>query len=767
MLLRIKMKKSTVFSIGYLLLLGVVTILFGAILRNGNWLQTDLHVLLPDDQQWSLLQKQADQKQEQQMNRQIVALIGSESQTQSQQIIEKIAKQWQTSGLFSSIIYQIQPDIEQLRSELNLLKVATLPQKVRNQLLEEPKRYFQEYAEQIVNPFEQNNLLPLEQDWLGFGRFTLSTAQQQSKMQWEANSGLIYIQDNNLTWGLMRGELKTGNLINPDQSLATLMLDSEHIAQNEKTEFLVTGSALFATHAKQQAEKEGILMSSLGISLTLLLLLIVFRTLKVLWLFLPIVTGMFTGIVATVFLFGQIHILTLVIGTSLIGVLIDFPLHWLSGSIFNAKWQAQQAMRHLRFTFLISLFVTLLGYGLLGFTALSVLKQTALFSATALVSAWLTTLLFLPILFTHYQAKEHRLPAWLQINFPAKLQAKEKLWIIIGVMFISLGVSKSQWQDDIRQWISMPEAMLLDAKQIGDLTGIDLGNQYLLITADNENALLTKNKMLTEKLQKMGEKQPLVEFQSLSDWIMSEDEQRQFIEQLRVNIQPADYQILQELGIPEEMIKAEIERLTTLPPLKLEQALKTTLGQAWETLYLGKLDNQVASIVKVKNVNIAEMEQLASTMPGIYWQDKREHLNQLFQATRNQTAWLKLLSFGLAGLLLWRYFGLRQTAQMLVIPLCAIIITIGLFGWLGLPISLFTMFGLLLVSAIGIDYTAYMQTAKEPTVYKRIAISLAAMTTLISFLLLGLSSTPAVASFGLSVSVGVVVSIALSVRFLK
>ena len=47
---------------------------------------------------------------------------------------------------------------------------------------------------------------------------------------------------------------------------------------------------------------------------------------------LPILIGMLSGVVATVWGFGQIHILTLVIGTSLVGVLIDFPLHWLAGS---------------------------------------------------------------------------------------------------------------------------------------------------------------------------------------------------------------------------------------------------------------------------------------------------------------------------------------------------------------------------------------------------------------------------------------------------
>ena len=71
------------------------------------------------------------------------------------------------------------------------------------------------------------------------------------------------------------------------------------------------------------------------------------------------------------------------------------------------------------------------------------------------------------------------------------------------------------------------------------------------------------------------------------------------------------------------------------------------------------------------------------------------------------------------------------------------------------------------MSAIGIDYTAYMQPANEPLYGKYIAVLLAATTTLISFVLLGLSSTPAVASFGLSVSLGVLFSVIITFKMLR
>lgn len=92
-------------------------------------------------------------------------------------------------------------------------------------------------------------------------------------------------------------------------------------------------------------------MGGLGISLTLLLYCWFFRSLRILLLFLPIAIGMVAAITATISCFGQIHILTLVIGTSLVGVLIDFPLHWLTSSLFLRQWNANKAMAKLRLTF--------------------------------------------------------------------------------------------------------------------------------------------------------------------------------------------------------------------------------------------------------------------------------------------------------------------------------------------------------------------------------------------------------------------------------
>ena len=85
-----------------------------------------------------------------------------------------------------------------------------------------------------------------------------------------------------------------------------------------------------------------------------------------------------------------------------------------------------------------------------------------------------------------------------------------------------------------------------------------------------------------------------------------------------------------------------------------------------------------------------------------------------------------------------------------------------MLGWLGIPISLFAMFALLLVSANGVAYAVYAVAAQHSSAARLGGMLLAALTTGISFVLLGISSTPAVAAFGITVAAGTVLNLWLA-----
>ena len=76
--------------------------------------------------------------------------------------------------------------------------------------------------------------------------------------------------------------------------------------------------------------------------------------------------------------------------------------------------------------------------------------------------------------------------------------------------------------------------------------------------------------------------------------------------------------------------------------------------------------------------------------------------------------------------------------------------------------TLFSLFGLLLVTAISVDYAILMREQVGGAAVSLLGTLLAALTTWLSFGLLAVSSTPAVSNFGLSVSLGLIFSFMLA-----
>ncbi|SSY80583.1 Predicted exporter [Alysiella crassa] len=737
------MKSMKLLSKSYAVLCILLAVWLGAQFVQHTPIQTQLTALLPQHNTSDPVWLAADQAQEKQLNQQIIVLVGADNPDKAFESAAQVAQRWQQSGLFAAVDSQIEPDVAALRQSLTSLGAATLPAEQVHQLYENPQQYFTERAEAAANPFS-GSLLSLEDDWLGFSRFVLQK-QSSSQLLWHNEHAMLYTERDGKTWVWLRARLPNTT---PNIALLNLLHKSKTQAQAEHYQILATGGALFAAHAKQNAERESSLMSAVGLSLTFALLLAVFRSWRVLAVGLPLAVGVLVGLVATVAVFGEIHTLTLVVGTSLVGVLVDFPLHWLAPSLFRQPenaWHGAESMRRVLPSFVISLAITVLGYALLWFTPLPVLRQTAVFSAAALLGAVAATVCFLPPLFARYQAKTWQI-SWANLSNHNVVRQWRLLAAILAI-FLCIGASKSQWQDDIRQWANLPPDLLADAQHIAQISGMG-ASKTILLRADSADKLLKLNQQVEQKLHQHG----FTQTQSLHQWLLPSDEQMALKNQLaKLARQPEQFAPLVDLGVPPETVQAALNQAASAPVVALADSLAAPQAEGFRDLYLGEISGQFASVLRVGGDDVA-----AVALPdGAMWLDKRAHLNQQFSETRFQAAWLKILSFALAWVMLWWRFGWRRGSLMLAVAVAAVLGTIGALGWLGVAVGLFAMFGLLLAAAIGVDYAVYTLTAPESKTARLAGITLAAATTSISFILLMFSTTPAVASFGLSVAIGV------------
>ena len=180
------------------------------------------------------------------------------------------------------------------------------------------------------------------------------------------------------------------------------------------SEIITAGVVLHAAAASSQAAGE---MSTIGIGSLLgivLMMWLSFRSLKPIALIAAsIAIGCIGALSVCWMLFGQIHLLTLVFGASLIGIAQDYGIYYLCSRLREDR-QAEQAktaplnlLRKIWPGLCLTLAAALIGYLGLALTPFPGLRQMAVFSGLGLIFAWLTVLCWFPI----FTAPDTRGPA--------------------------------------------------------------------------------------------------------------------------------------------------------------------------------------------------------------------------------------------------------------------------------------------------------------------------------------------------------------------
>jgi predicted exporter len=545
--------------------------------------------------------------------------------------------------------------------------------------------------------------------------------------------------------------------------VAALIAQERTRLQAQGLQLLATGGVLYADAGRQQATRESVVVGAGSVIGIVLVLLLALRSWRALLAFTAVACGLLAGFVACVAIFGTIHVLTLVVGTSLIGIAIDFPMHWMGKSFGMTNWKAWPALWRVLPGLSISLAANLVGYLALAFTPFPGLMQIAVFSSAGVLGAYACTVCLLPAWSQRWQPRPalavmHFARLWLAAR-DALLHRRTVRYGGIALLLVACtgGVLRLNMQDDLRQWLGVPPALLEQAAAIGTITGYMPTSQFFLVRGRDEAELLERQAQVAQALNELKTQGRLASYLALSQIATPVAAQRQTQERLaQYANDPAPWQAFAALGIPVSVIADEARSLSQLPVLDLDQVLALGPLENWRSLWLGMHDDSVAALITLQGLSSTDkLAAIAASVPGVTLIDQSGALNRMFTATRIKAAELKLASYLLAGGLLWLTLGKSAAWRILTVPLVATLCTLATMGYLGQTLTLFSLFGLLLVSAIGADYAIIMYEKVAGEAASFCGVLLAGGVTLLSFGLLSFSHTPAISSFGLAVALGI------------
>lgn len=750
----------------FLILLLAVLALAGWQWRNGAPLSVNLMELVPGTSP-DALELVAEQRMQEPLNREVLVLVGHADRQQAIALAHTLGEQWQASGLFDKVQWTLQADLPALRTQLLNGRLAMLSATDRQQLIDQPQAFIQQRVQALFDPFSGFSLVPSQDDWLGLTGRIQNSQPQRGAIQLDVGSGALIADADGKSWVMLRARTQ-GNAfdMNLPLQVADLLQRSRDQAGQAQGQLLAASGLLYAACGQQQASKEITWVGGGATVGILLLLLLAFRRLRVWLAFMPVLVGMLFGAVACVALFGRMHVMTLVLGSSLIGVAVDYPLHYLSKSWSLKPWRSWPALRLTLPGLSLSLATTCIGYLALAWTPFPALTQIAVFSAAGLVGAYLTAVCLLPALLKGTDLRPAQWPLrfceqLLKVREALLARVPTPILLALLLIFCAGGLWHLSTKNDIRQWIGTPQHLTDEARDIARITGFQPTSQFFLIRADNQSQLLERQTALNERLDQLVGLEKLQGYLSLNQLVSPPAEQQKVREALARL--PAFWQPLLDLGVPVAALQAELTQLQALPVEDIDAALTGPLAEPYRMLWLGPTEQGVAAMISLQGLNDAALLRLqAVDLPGVQLVDRLGDLNRVFAATQISAAELKLASCVLIVLVLIWPFGVWAALRIVALPLLAALCSLASLGWLGQPLTLFSLFGLLLVTAIGVDYAILMREQIGGAAVSLLGTLLAAVTTWLSFGLLALSSTPAVSNFGLAVSLGLAFSFMLA-----
>jgi len=511
-------------------------------------------------------------------------------------------------------------------------------------------------------------------------------------------------------------------------------------------------------HAEAAASRAAFEVNTIGLGslfAVLLLVWLAFRSLRPIALVgASLLVGLAAAIAVTSWIFGQVHLITLVFGASLAGVAEDYGIHYFACRQGHPEVPPRTMMRSLLPALALALLTSVLAYMALGIAPFPGLRQMAVFATTALTATFITAVLWFPWLDAG-TPRHSRFAARIAVSLAHWPRWRPNLvggvLALLATVFIGGGLQRLQASDDLRGLQASPPGLLRDELAIGKLLGLPSPAQYFLVEGDDAQAVLRAEERLTAALQRQVDAGRLQGWRAVSDSLPS------------LQRQQAD----RDLVIPaEKLARTRVAAMLGEPSpatttaanasLQVEDGLRQPLAAPLRPLWLGKVDGRHASIVLLQGLTPAHLAAVATTgqgIEGVRWIDRTATFSGLLHHYRVQMGWLLLAGYAAVGLALLARF--RRNAWRAWVPtVLAALLSLAALGWLGVPLQLFGVLAQLLLLGLGVDYGIFL-LEHEGDGASWLAVCLGAASTLLAFGLLSLSDTPALHGFGLTLLFGI------------
>ncbi|WGL95373.1 MMPL family transporter [Arsenophonus nasoniae] len=583
----------------------------------------------------------------------------------------------------------------------------------------------------------------------------------QNTSQLCLQNGWIIIQDyQGQYWYLIYGELidSSFNMHSIDQLVTNLETKAKQFtADYPQAQVLSRGTMLYSDYKSQQIKEDIFTFGIIAVLAMGSLILVVFRSFRSLLLcFLSIGIGALVASITTLFVFGELYLITLVMNISIIGLSVDYSLYYLTERmVYGHQADPWQSLRKIQATLLLVLITTVTAYIIMMFTPFPEICQMIFFATVGFIGSYLTVVFWFPWLCRGIPVRAVPAKTFILLWFRAWQRYKILrigLPLFVGVVSL-LGLAMFKINDDVSSLQVLP-SVILSQETIISLTSNKSDQKWFMIYGDNSKETFKRLKAFIMKLNIAKKRGWLTNYHL----IPFDSEQNQY----------SDTAFVRNLTITEDQANHRtgnvLEKLKMALMLsQIEQYAENSVNESWRLIWTTLADGRNGILIPVDGVNnSAALSALAEALPGVEWIDSKAVFNEIFTLYRMIITGLLFAALGVIAACMIAKLGLCHGVISLLPSILSLVSSLAMLAFTGHCLNIFSLLALVLVLGIGVNYTFFLSNAKNEPLSALFTITLAMMTTIFTLSVLIFSNSLTISSFGIVLCSGIFVAYLLS-----
>jgi 1-acyl-sn-glycerol-3-phosphate acyltransferase len=520
------------------------------------------------------------------------------------------------------------------------------------------------------------------------------------------------------------------------------------------------GPAVAAGNATQM-KTDTIVTLSVTIVLLLALTFYFFRRKRTpLLLLVPVVYGAAMGLAIVYLVQGAISVMALGAGAIILGIAIDFSIHFLS-HLRHVK-DVRETIRELVQPLTIGSFTTIAAFLSLRFVNTPIVQDLGLFAAGSLIGAALCTLLFLPHLPLGGDRKETKHTIFDKI---AKWKPERNKWLVLLILlltpvmlYFSFNV---QFDSDLMHLNYLSPKLQKAQKEVSDANAVALSSVFVVANGTDEQTALQKLEVAHPVIVKLQEKGWVRSVLAPSSLLPSVQEQKarivrwqQYWTEEKVNTLLLNVNTLAAQAGYNTAAFASFQSSLRTSPQVLDEHSTRVLKSLFPNGFSKDKTKAIAAL-KVPQEHRQDVFTALSHQKDIIVTDRQQGATQLVDILNDDFNQIALMSAFIVFFALLIGYGRIELAVMSFLPMVISWVWIlGLMSLLGLKFNIVNIIISSLIFGLGDDYSIFTmdglveryRTGKNKLESVRAAVYVSVVTVIIGLGVLLLAKHPALRS---------------------